>query len=76
MMLSARNIGGYINKFVPGGNGLDLQLYLPLVITVFIYSCFIQRKQRIFLEKTSFSCLHIFIALISCFSACVVLLLI
>ncbi|ETT55929.1 hypothetical protein PAEAM_58020 [Paenibacillus sp. GM1FR] len=75
-MMVNETIGRYINKLLPSTDGPDLHLYLPVVITVFIYSCFIQKKQRIFLEKISFSCLHILVALISCFSSVVVLLVI
>lgn len=75
MMLN-ETIGGYINKFLPSTDGPDVHLYLPVVVTVFVYSCLIQKKQRIVLEKISFSCLHIFVALLSCVSAVVVLLVI
>ncbi|CAH1201855.1 hypothetical protein PAECIP111890_02035 [Paenibacillus sp. JJ-223] len=75
-MLIDETIGGYINKVLPSSDGPDLYLYLPLVITVFIYSYFIQKKQRILLEKISCSCLHSFIAVLSCIFSCVVLLLI
>ncbi|WP_091020820.1 MULTISPECIES: hypothetical protein [Paenibacillus] len=75
-MMVNETIGGYINKLLPSTDGPDFHLYLPVVITVFIYSCFIQKRQRILLEKISFSCLHIFIALLGCISAVVVLLVI
>ncbi|MGF9697926.1 hypothetical protein [Paenibacillus sp. MABNR03] len=75
-MLIDETIGGTINKVLPSSDGPDLHLYLPVVIIVLIYTYFIQKKERIFLEKISFSCLHIIIAIISCFSSCVVLLLI
>ncbi|MEK4663471.1 hypothetical protein MHH93_16440 [Priestia sp. FSL H7-0729] len=75
MMLN-ETIGEYINKLLPSTDGPDLHLYLPVVVTVFVYSCFIQKKQRIVLEKISFSCLHIFVALLSCVSAVAVLLVI
>lgn len=75
MMLN-ESIGGYINKLLPSTDGPDVHLYLPVVVTVFVYSCLIQKKQRIVLEKISFSCLHIFVALLSCVSAVVVLLVI
>lgn len=76
VMLINEKTGGYINKLLPSTDGPDLHLYLPVVMTVFVYSCFIQKKQRIFLEKISFGCLHIFVALLSCVSAVVVLLVI
>lgn len=75
-MMVNETIGGYINKLLPSTDGPDLHLYLPVVITVFIYSCFIQKRQRIFLEKISFSCLHIFVALLGCISSVIVLLVI
>lgn len=76
VMLINEIVGGYINKLLPSTDGPDVHLYLPVVVTVFVYSCFIQKKQRIVLEKISFSCLHIFVALLSCVSAVVVLLVI
>lgn len=76
VMLINEIVGGYINKLLPSTDGPDVHLYLPVVVTVFVYSCFIQKKQRIILEKISFSCLHIFVALLSCVSAVVVLLVI
>ncbi|MCL6662435.1 hypothetical protein ACMX2M_30240 [Paenibacillus polymyxa] len=76
VMLVNETIGGLINKLLPSTDGPDLHLYLPVVITVFIYSCFIQKRQRILLEKISFSCLHIFVALLGCISSVVVLLVI
>lgn len=75
-MMVNETIGEYINERLPSTDGPDLHLYLPIVVTVFIYSCFIQKKQRILLEKISYSCLHIFVALISCFSSVIVLLII
>lgn len=74
-MLINETIGGFIHKLLPSTDGPDLHLYLPIVVTVFIYSCFIQKKQRIFIEKISFSCLHIFVALLGCVSAVIVVLL-
>jgi hypothetical protein len=50
-MIIDETIGGYINKVLPSKDGPDLYHYLPIVITVLIYSCFIQRKERIFIEK-------------------------
>lgn len=75
-MMVNQTIGRYINERLASTDGPDLHLYLPIVVTVFVYSCFIQKKQRILLEKISFSCLHIFVALISCFSSVIVLLMI
>ncbi|WP_458124008.1 hypothetical protein [Paenibacillus sp. Z3-2] len=75
-MMVNETIGRYINERLPSTDGPDLHLYLPIVVTVFVYSCFIQKKQRILLEKISFSCLHIFVALLSCFSSVIVLLMI
>ncbi|GAS85640.1 hypothetical protein [Paenibacillus amylolyticus] len=75
-MMVNETIGRYINKLLPSTDGPDFHLYLPIVVTVFIYSCFIQKKQRNFLEKISFSCLHIFVALLGCVSSVVVLLMI
>ncbi|KLU57163.1 hypothetical protein EL84_07980 [Paenibacillus sp. VT-400] len=75
-MMVNETIGRYINKLLPSTDGPDLHLYLPVVITVFIYSCLIQERQRILLEKISFSCLHIFVALLGCISSVVVLLVI
>ena len=73
-MMVNETIGGYINKLLPSMDGPDLHLYLPVVVTVFIYSYFIQKKQRILLEKISFSCLHILVALnkLYFFSCCVI----
>lgn len=76
VMLVNETIGGLINKLLPSTDGPDLHLYLPIVVAVFIYSCFIQKRQRILLEKISFSCLHIFVALLSCVSSVIVLLVI
>lgn len=50
-MMVNETIGRYINKLLPSTDGPDLHLYLPVVITVFIYSCLIQKRQRILLEK-------------------------
>ncbi|OPG94369.1 hypothetical protein B2I21_30735 [Chryseobacterium mucoviscidosis] len=75
-MIINETIGGYINKVLPSNDGPNLHQYLPIVITVFIYSCFIQKKQRNVLEKISFSCLHIFIAILSFISSFVVILMV
>ncbi|MBY0118538.1 hypothetical protein MHB43_26760 [Paenibacillus sp. FSL H8-0317] len=75
-MMVNETIGRYINKLLPSTDGPDLHLYLPVVVTVFIYSCLIQKRQRILLEKISFSCLHILVALLGCISSVVVLLVI
>ncbi|PQP80951.1 hypothetical protein C0Q44_24740 [Paenibacillus sp. PCH8] len=75
-MMINETIGRYINELLPSTDGPDIHLYLPIVVTVFIYSCFIQKKQRILLEKISFSCLHIFVALLGCVSSVIVLLMI
>ncbi|MFX3645943.1 MAG: hypothetical protein ACE3K2_15135 [Paenibacillus sp.] len=76
VMLINETMGGFINKLLPSTDGPDLHLYLPVVVAVIIYSCFIQKKQRILLEKISFSCLHIFVALLGCVSSVIVLLVI
>ncbi|KOY15881.1 hypothetical protein AMS66_14710 [Paenibacillus xylanivorans] len=75
-MIINETIGGYINKVLPSMDGPDLHQYLPIVITVLIYSCFIQRKERIFLEKISFSCLHILIAILSFISSLIVIMMV
>lgn len=75
-MIIDETIGGYINKVLPSKDGPDLYHYLPIVITVLIYSCFIQRKERIFIEKISFSCLHILIAILSCISSLIVIMMV
>ncbi|MGV2962905.1 hypothetical protein NST33_25670 [Paenibacillus sp. FSL L8-0435] len=75
-MMVNETIGRYINKLLPSTDGPDLHLYLPVVVTVFIYSCLIQKRQRILLEKISFSCLHILVALLGCICSVVVLLVI
>lgn len=51
-MMVNETIGRYINKLLPSTDGPDLHLYLPVVVTVFIYSCLIQKRQRILLEKS------------------------
>ncbi|WP_405153564.1 hypothetical protein [Paenibacillus sp. FSL K6-0108] len=75
-MIIDETIGGYINKLLPSKDGPGLHQYLPIVITVLIYSCFIQRKERIFLEKISFSCLHILIAILSFISSLIVIMMV
>lgn len=75
-MIIDETVSGYINKVLPSKDGPDLYQYLPIVIIVFIYSCFIQRKERIFIEKISFSCLHILIAILSCISSLVVIMMV
>lgn len=75
-MIIDETIGAYINKVLPSKDGPDLYQYFPIVITVLIYSCFIQRKERIFIEKISFSCLHILIAILSCISSLIVIMMI
>ena len=75
-MIIDETIGGYVNKILPSKDGPDLHQYLPIVITVLIYSYFIQRKERIFLEKISFSCLHILIAILSFISSLIVIMMV
>lgn len=76
LMIVNETINEYIQKILPSNDGPDLHQYLPIVITVFIYSCFIQKKQRYVLEKISFSCLHIFIAILSFISSFIVILMV
>lgn len=73
-MINDETTRGYINQALPSQAGPDLHQYLPLVIAVFVYSYFIQKKQRNLLKKTILICLHIFIAVLSFFSSLVVLL--
>ncbi|MEC0124596.1 hypothetical protein [Paenibacillus pabuli] len=75
-MIIDETIGGYIIEILPSKGGPNLHQYLPIVITVLIYSCFIQRKERIFLEKISFSCLNILIAILSFISALIVIMMV
>lgn len=75
-MIIDETIGGYINKVLPSKDGPDLHQYFPIVITVLIYSYFIQRKERIFLEKISFSCLHILLAILSFISTLIVIMMV
>lgn len=75
-MIINETIRGYINQWLPSSAGPDLHQYLPIVITVLIYSFFIQNKQKNILEKFSFSCLLIFIAILSCISSLIVLLIV
>lgn len=76
LMIIDETIGGYIHEVLPSKDGPNLHQYLPIVITVLIYSCFIQRKERIFIEKISFSCLHILIAILSCISSLIVIMMV
>lgn len=45
-MIIDETIGGYIHKILPSREGPDLHQYLPVVITVLIYSYFNQKKKR------------------------------
>mgnify|MGYP001073044051 CR=1 FL=1 len=75
-MIIDETIGGYINRVLPSKAGPDLHQYLPVVITVLIYSFFIQKKNRNVLEKISFTCLQNIIAIVSCICSLILLLLI
>jgi hypothetical protein len=75
-MIINETINEYLRNILPSNDGPNLHQYLPIVITVFIYSCFIQRKERIFLEKISFSCLHILIAILSFISTLIVIMMV
>lgn len=73
-MIIDETIGGYIQKVLPSREGPDLHQYLPVVITVLIYSYFSQIKRRNVLEKISFTCIQIIIAIASCIFSLIVLL--
>lgn len=74
-MIIDETIGGYIHKIFPSREGPDLHQYLPVVITVLIYSYFNQKKKRRnVLEKISFTCFQIIIAITSCIFSLILLL--
>lgn len=74
-MIIDETIGGYIHKILPSREGPDLHQYLPVVITVLIYSYFNQKKKRRnVLEKISFTCFQIIIAITSCIFSLILLL--
>lgn len=75
-MIIDETIGGYIHKVLPSREGPDLHQYLPVVFTVLIYSYFSQKKRRNVLEKISFTCLQIIIAIASFVFSLIVLLMI
>ncbi|KGP85127.1 hypothetical protein P364_0102955 [Paenibacillus sp. MAEPY2] len=75
-MIINETINEYLRNILPSNDGPNLHQYLPIVITVFIYSYFIQRKERIFLEKISFSCLHILLAILSFISTLIVIMMV
>lgn len=45
-MIIDETIGGYIHKILPSREGPDLHQYLPVVITVLIYSYFNQKRRE------------------------------
>lgn len=73
-MINDETTREYINQALHSQAGPDLHQYLPLVIAVFVYSYFIQKKQSNLLKRTILIFLHIFIAVLSFLSSLVVLL--